>query len=439
MKVYFISLGCDKNLVDSEVMIGLLQAAGHELADDLEEADAAVVNTCCFISDAKEESIQTVLSLSERRTAGALRRLVVAGCLAQRYASEIREQIPEVDAIVGTSSYEDIVAALTADGEYESLRPLSYLPSPEAPRAVTAGNYVSYLKIAEGCDKRCTYCIIPKIRGPYRSFSMESLVAEASRLAAQGTRELILVAQETTRYGVDLYGEKKLAQLVRSLCRIEELTWIRILYCYPEEIDDDLIRVLAEEPKVCKYLDMPIQHASDEVLRRMGRRTTRADIEQMIARLRREVPGIVLRTTMITGFPGETDEEFAEMEDFVGKMRFERLGVFPYSKEEGTVAAAMKGQVPKRVKEKRRNRIMRLQRTICAEYSESLVGRTLSVLVDGFLPEDDIFTGRTAGDAPTIDGAVFFEGPSSLMSGDVVQVRITGAKEYDLTGEVVTE
>ncbi len=439
MRVYFVSLGCDKNLVDSEVMLGLLQEAGHTLAEDVADADAAVVNTCCFIGDAKEESINTILALAEHRSGGKLQRLVVTGCLAQRYAAEIRDQIPEVDAILGTASYEDIVAALTAGEEYESLRPLTYLPSPETPRAITAGNYVSYLKIAEGCDKCCTYCIIPKIRGPYRSFPMERLVAEAARLAANGTRELILVAQETTRYGIDLYGEKKLAELVRRLAQIEDISWIRILYCYPEEIDDSLIRVLAEEPKVCRYLDMPIQHASDGILKRMGRQTTRADIETTVARLRKEVPGIVLRTTLITGFPGETEEDFAQMYDFVEKMHFERLGCFAYSKEEGTAAAKMKGQIPKRVKERRKNAIMRLQREICGRYGRSLVGRTVPVITDGFLPEDGVFTGRTAGDAPTVDGAVFFEGPSSLLSGDIVSVRITGAGEYDLTGEVVNE
>ena len=439
MKVYLISLGCDKNLVDSEVMLGLLQEAGHTVADDLTEADAAIVNTCCFIGDAKEESINTILELAELRTEGALKRLVIAGCLAERYADDIRREIPEVDAIVGTASYEDIVAALTADGSYESRRPLTYLPQPKTPRAVTAGNYVSYLKIAEGCDKCCTYCIIPKIRGPYRSFPMERLTDEAERLAQAGTRELILVAQETTVYGTDLYGEKKLAELLHRLCRIEELQRIRVMYAYPEEIDETLIEAIASEPKVCRYLDMPIQHASNEILKRMGRRTTREDIEATVAKLRRRIPGIVLRTTLITGFPGETEEDFDELTAFVEKMRFERLGCFPYSKEEGTDAAKMKGQVPKRVRERRKNVIMKLQREICSQYSESLVGQTLPVLVDGYLPEEDIFTGRTEGDAPTIDGAVFFEGPSSLLSGDIVPVRITAAAEYDLTGEVVDE
>ena len=439
MKVYLISLGCDKNLVDSEVMLGLLQEAGHTVADDLEEADAAIVNTCCFIGDAKEESINTILSIAERRTGGSLSRLIVTGCLAERYTKEIRELIPEVDAIVGTASYEDIVAALTSEGPYESRRPLTYLPQPKTPRAVTAGNYVSYLKIAEGCDKCCTYCIIPKIRGPYRSFPMERLVAEAERLAEAGTRELILVAQETTIYGTDLYGEKKLAELLHRLCRIDDLQRIRVMYAYPEEIDETLIEAIASEPKVCRYLDMPIQHASDAVLKRMGRRTNREDIEATVAKLRRRIPGIVLRTTLITGFPGETEEEFEELVAFVGKMRFERLGCFPYSKEEGTDAAKMKGQVPKRIRERRKNVIMKLQHEICSEYSESLVGQTLPVLVDGFLPEEDVFTGRTEGDAPTVDGAVFFEGPQSLMSGDIVPVRITSACEYDLTGEVVNE
>ena len=439
MKVYLISLGCDKNLVDSEVMLGLLQEAGHTVADDLTEADAAIVNTCCFIGDAKEESINTILELAELRTEGALKKLVIAGCLAERYADDIRREIPEVDAIVGTASYEDIVAALTADGSYESRRPLTYLPQPKTPRAVTAGNYVSYLKIAEGCDKCCTYCIIPKIRGPYRSFPMERLTDEAERLAQAGTRELILVAQETTVYGTDLYGEKKLAELLHRLCRIEELQRIRVMYAYPEEIDETLIEAIASEPKVCRYLDMPIQHASNEILKRMGRRTTREDIEATVAKLRRRIPGIVLRTTLITGFPGETEEDFDELTAFVEKMRFERLGCFPYSKEEGTDAAKMKGQVPKRVRERRKNVIMKLQCEICSRYSESLVGQTLPVLVDGYLPEEDIFTGRTEGDAPTIDGAVFFEGPQSLMSGDIVPVRITSACEYDLTGEVVDE
>ena len=439
MKVYLISLGCDKNLVDSEVMLGLLQEAGHTPTDEIEDADAAIVNTCCFIGDAKEESINTILALTGRRTEGTLRRLIVTGCLAQRYADEIRSEIPEVDAIVGTSSYEDIVAALTEEGEYESLRSIDYLPMPATPRAVTAGNYVSYVKIAEGCDKHCTYCIIPKIRGSYRSFPIERLVAEAERLAAAGTRELILVAQETTVYGTDLYGRKMLPDLLHKLCRIEELQRIRIMYCYPEEIDDALIDAIASEPKVCRYLDMPIQHASDEILKRMGRRTDRAAIEATVAKLRKKIPGIVLRTTLITGFPGETEEDFAILEEFVKNMRFERLGCFPYSKEEGTAAATMKGQVQKRVRERRKNAIMRLQRDICSAYSESLVGRTLPVLVDGFLPDEGVFTGRTEGDAPTIDGAVFFEGPQSLLSGDIVPVRITAAHEYDLTGEVVDE
>lgn len=436
MKVYFISLGCDKNLVDSEVMLGLLEQAGHTVTDEEDEAEAIVINTCCFIHDAKEESIETILQMAERKTSGVCKRLVVTGCLAQRYAEEIATEIPEVDAVLGTASYEDIVAAIEADERVEVLRPLTYLPQPDAKRAITAGNYVSYLKIAEGCDKCCTYCIIPKIRGPYRSFPMERLVAEAERLAEAGTCELILVAQETTLYGTDLYGEKKLPELLHRLCAIDGLKWIRILYCYPEEITEELIRAIQSEPKVCRYLDIPIQHASDSVLKRMGRRTTRADLIRIVETLRREIPDIVLRTTLITGFPGETEEDFRELYSFAEQMRFERLGCFPYSKEEGTAAARMPDQIPKRVKERRKNAIMKLQKSICADYCSAQIGTVKQVLVDGYLPEDGIFTGRTYGDAPTIDGAVFFEGPSSLMSGDIIPVRITEAGEYDMKGEV---
>ncbi len=436
MKVYFISLGCDKNLVDSEVMLGLLEQAGHTVTDEEDEAEAIVINTCCFIHDAKEESIETILQMAERKTSGVCKRLVVTGCLAQRYAEEIATEIPEVDAVLGTASYEDIVAAIEADERVEVLRPLTYLPQPDAKRAITAGNYVSYLKIAEGCDKCCTYCIIPKIRGPYRSFPMERLVAEAERLAEAGTCELILVAQETTLYGTDLYGEKKLPELLHRLCAIDGLKWIRILYCYPEEITEELIRAIQSEPKVCRYLDIPIQHASDSVLKRMGRRTTRADLIRIVETLRREIPDIVLRTTLITGFPGETEEDFRELYSFAEQMRFERLGCFPYSKEEGTAAARMPDQIPKRVKELRKNAIMKLQKSICADYCSAQIGTVKQVLVDGYLPEDGIFTGRTYGDAPTIDGAVFFEGPSSLMSGDIIPVRITEAGEYDMKGEV---
>ncbi len=436
MKVYFISLGCDKNLVDSEVMLGLLEQAGHTVTDEEDEAEAIVINTCCFIHDAKEESIETILQMAERKTSGVCKRLIVTGCLAQRYAKDIATEIPEVDAVLGTASYEDIVAAIEANERVEVLRPLTYLPQPDAKRAITAGNYVSYLKIAEGCDKCCTYCIIPKIRGPYRSFPMERLVAEAERLAEAGTCELILVAQETTLYGTDLYGEKKLPELLHRLCAVDGLKWIRILYCYPEEITEELIRTIQSEPKVCRYLDIPIQHASDSVLKRMGRRTTRADLIRIVETLRREIPDIVLRTTLITGFPGETEEDFRELYSFAEQMRFERLGCFTYSKEEGTAAARMPEQVPKRVKERRKNAIMKLQKSICADYCNAQIGTVKQVLVDGYLPEDGIFTGRTYGDAPTIDGAVFFEGPSSLMSGDIIPVRITEAGEYDMKGEV---
>ena len=439
MKVCLISLGCDKNLVDSEKIGGLLVAAGHEMTDSEAEAEAIIINTCCFIHDAKEESIQTIIEAAEYKKTGKLKRLVITGCLAERYADEIREALPEVDAIAGTTAYEDIPKLIAADGFAVSKRDLSYLPDPEVNRYLSAGNYVSHLKIAEGCDKCCTYCIIPKIRGPYRSVPMERLVSEAEYLAGAGTKELILVAQETTLYGTDLYGRKALPELLTKLCRIDGIQRIRILYCYPEEITDELIEVMKKEPKICRYLDLPIQHASDAILRKMGRRTSRKEIESLIRKLRKELPGIALRTTLITGFPGETEEDFETLVAFVAKMKFNRLGVFPYSPEEGTAAAKMPGRVLKRVKERRRNAVMRLQKGICAEYGKKCIGKTFDVLVDGYLPEEGVCVGRTYMDAPGVDGLVYFTADRELLSGDLVPVRITGSKEYDLIGELVNE
>ena len=439
MKVCLISLGCDKNLVDSEKLGGLLLAAGHEMTDDEAEAEVIIINTCCFIHDAKEESIQTIIEVAEYKKTGKLRRLIITGCLAERYSDEIREALPEVDAIAGTTAYEDIPKLIEAKGFAVSKRDLSYLPDPDADRMLSAGNYVSNLKIAEGCDKCCTYCIIPKIRGPYRSVPMERLIAEAEYLAKTGTKELILVAQETTIYGTDLYGHKALPELLTKLCKIEGIERIRIQYCYPEEITDELIGVMKKEPKICRYLDLPIQHASDAILRKMGRRTTGKEIESLIRKLRKELPGIALRTTLITGFPGETEEDFETLVGFVEKMKFNRLGVFPYSPEEGTAAAKMPGRVPKRVKERRRNAVMRLQKTICAEYGKKCIGKTFDVLVDGSLPEEGVCVGRTYMDAPGIDGLVYFTADRMLLSGDIVPVRITGSKEYDLIGESVNE
>lgn len=439
MKVCLISLGCDKNLVDSEVMLGLLRDEGHLLVDDEAEAEAIVVNTCCFIHDAKEESIETILMMARLKETGKLRRLIVTGCLAERYYEEIQEQIPEVDGILGTSAYEDIVAAISAESLYAKKKPLDYLPMPDTKRASGASAYVSYLKIAEGCDKCCTYCIIPKLRGSYRSYPMERLVAEAKALAEQGTKELILVAQETTLYGVDLYGEKRLPELLRRLCEIEELQWIRLLYCYPEEIDDALIAVMKEQPKLCHYLDMPIQHGVDSILKRMGRRTTKAELMAITQKLRGEIPDIALRTTLITGFPGESSEDFEELLAFVEEMRFDRLGVFTYSKEENTPAALLKDQVPKRTKESRRNRVMRLQQAISAELAAEQIGRRLQVMVDGYLPEEGVYVCRTYMDAPAVDGTVFVRSDASIMSGELIPVRIVEANEYDLIGELVEE
>ncbi|MDD7113925.1 MAG: 30S ribosomal protein S12 methylthiotransferase RimO [Lachnospiraceae bacterium] len=448
-KVLFISLGCDKNLVDSEKMLGLLNESGYVIVEEEAEADAIVVNTCCFIHDAKEESIETILEMAVWKQNGSLKALVVTGCLAQRYQSEIEEAIPEVDAVIGTTGYTEIVKVLDqlleqddSDRKADSL--LTCCPSIDLlpaslsdKRVVTTGGYTAYLKIAEGCNKRCTYCVIPYIRGKYRSFPMEDLLDEAGRLAQSGVKELILIAQETTVYGMDLYGRKALPELLRKLCQIEGITWIRILYCYPEEITDELIAVIREEEKICHYLDIPIQHSEDRILRKMGRKTNRAELTALVEKLRREIPDIILRTTLITGFPGETEEDFENMLDFVDEMEFDRLGVFPYSPEEGTKAAEMEDQVPDEVKEKRRDAIMELQQEISAEAAADKVGEEMSVLIEGYLYEEDIYIGRTYMDAPKVDGNVFIRSEEEMMSGDIVPVCITGANEYDLMGDVI--
>lgn len=452
--VLFISLGCDKNLVDSEKMLGLLSESGYTIVEDEAEADAIVINTCCFIHDAKEESIETILEMASWKEKGRLRALVITGCLAQRYKDEIAAELPEVDAVIGTSGYTEIVPVLdkllkvsgTEEAQTDGECPLVYCPSidllpPSLPdkRMVTTGAYTAYLKIAEGCNKRCTYCVIPYIRGRYRSFPVEDLLKEAERLVAGGARELILIAQETTVYGVDLYGRKMLPELLRKLCRLEGLDWIRILYCYPEEITDELIQVMKEEKKVCHYLDIPIQHSEDAILKRMGRRTNRAELTALIEKLRKEIPDIILRTTLITGFPGETEEDFAQMAAFVEEMQFDRLGVFTYSPEEGTKAAVMEDQIDEEVKEARRDHIMELQQDISAAAASAMVGREMSVLIEGYLYEEDIYVGRTYMDAPKVDGNVFVRSEEEKISGDIVPVRITGASEYDLMGDVIYE
>lgn len=441
MNILFISLGCDKNLVDSEVMLGLLDSKGYQIVDDETQADIIVVNTCCFIHDAKEESIQTILDMAQYKTEGRLKALVVTGCLAQRYQQEILEEIPEVDAVLGTTSYDKIVdaveEALAGQGHVE-VQDLDALPLVETKRLVTTGGHFAYLKIAEGCDKHCTYCIIPKIRGNYRSVPMERLIKEAQELAEQGVKELILVAQETTVYGMDLYGRKSLSKLLRELCKISGIRWIRILYCYPEEIDEELIQTIKEEPKICHYLDLPIQHASDGVLKRMGRRTSKAQLVEIIGRLRQEIPDITLRTTLITGFPGETKEQHEELMEFVDEMEFERLGVFTYSQEEDTPAAGFEDQVEEEVKEDRQAEIMELQQEIVFEQAESMIGREVLVMIEGKVADENAYVGRTYRDAPNVDGLIFVNTEEELMSGDFAKVRVTGAAEYDLIGELIS-
>ncbi len=439
--LFFISLGCDKNLVDSEMMVTALRRSGFVITDEEAQAEVIVVNTCCFIGDAKEESINTLLEMAEYKD-GQCRLLVAAGCLAQRYHQEIRTEIPEVDIIVGTMGYEALGETIRQvlqekQGVVECLKDIDYLPEPLTDRDSMSGGHSVYLKIAEGCDRHCTYCVIPMVRGAYRSVPMDNLVAQAEHLVQNGARELILVAQETTLYGVDLYGKKSLPELLERLSDIEELRWLRILYCYPEEITDELIQAIRSLPKVCHYLDIPIQHGSDAVLHRMGRRTDRQEITEKIARLRAEIPDIVIRTTLITGFPGETEEDYSQLCDFVQEMQFDRLGVFPYSQEEGTPAAEMPGQVPEQVKQQRRDGIMALQQQIAFAKNEAQIGRVLDVMVEGRLPEDHVYITRTYMDAPEVDGYVFVSSDWDLLSGDFLTVKITGADAYDLIGEIL--
>lgn len=440
MKILFISLGCDKNLVDSEEMLGLLNREHFEFTDDESEADVIVINTCCFVNDAKEESVNTILQMAEYRKSGSCKALIVTGCLAQRYKTEISDEIPEVDAILGTSSYDKIVDAVksTICGEkFEKFNPLDELIVEESERVVTTGGHYAYIKIAEGCNKCCTYCIIPKIRGRYRSVPEEDILKTAEKLVENGAKELILVAQETTLYGVDLYGRKTLPDLLKKICKIPGLIWVRILYCYPEEITDELIEVMKNEPKVCHYIDMPIQHASDKILKAMGRRTNRVELTERILKIRKEIPDIVLRTTLISGFPGETEEDHEEMLDFVDEMEFERLGVFAYSPEEDTAAAEMPDQIDEDIKIKRRNEIMELQQEIAFENAENTIGRDLLVMIEGKVVDENAYVGRTYMDCPNVDGNIFITTDEELITGDFVKVKVTGAAEYDLIGEII--
>ena len=442
MKILFISLGCDKNLVDSEEMLGLLNSRGYTFTDDETEADVIIINTCCFINDAKEESVQTILEMAEYKKTGKCKALIVTGCMAQRYKQEILDEVSEVDQVLGTTAYEKIVEAVDealAGSRGVEEKPLSYLPQTDAKRMVTTGGHYAYLKIAEGCNKCCTYCIIPKLRGRYRSVPMERLIEQAKELAAQGVKELILVAQETTVYGVDLYGKKSLHLLLEQLCRISGLRWIRILYCYPEEIYEDLIQTMKREEKICHYLDLPIQHASDAVLRRMGRRTTRADLEQIVTHLREEIPDIVLRTTLIAGFPGETAEQHQEVMEFIDEMEFDRLGVFTYSQEEDTPAASMPDQIDEETKLNWQEELMELQQEIAFDRAEGRTGSVVTAMIEGKVADEDAYVARTYGDAPNVDGLLFVQTAEELNSGDFVRVRITGAVEYDLIGELTED
>lgn len=440
MKVLFVSLGCDKNLVDSEHMLGDLIDSGFSICDSEEEADIIVVNTCSFIADAMEESIQTIIDLGSYKENGHLQGLIVTGCLAERFTDEILKDLPEVDAIIGTNSYDELVKAINIVLEKNGKKPvfkkeLVGLPR-DGRRVLTTGGHYAYIKIAEGCNKRCTYCAIPYIRGNYRSVPMEALIAEAKALAEGGVKELILVAQETTVYGIDIYGEKSLTRLLHKLCKIEGIEWIRILYAYPEEITDDLIECMASEPKICHYIDMPIQHCNDDILKKMGRKTNKKDIMDIAARLRAAMPDISLRTTLICGFPGETEAMHQELITFIKDMSFDRLGAFAYSKEDGTVAATMDNQVDDELKLKWQDEVMLCQKDISLSNNEKYIGRVLKVFIEGKLPEDGVFIGRTYRDTPSVDGFIFVNSDTELVSGQFVDVEVTGYDEYDLIGDV---
>ncbi len=448
MKILFVSLGCDKNLVDSEEMLGALRERGYQFTDDEDEADAAIVNTCCFIMDAQKESIEQILALAERRTEGKLKALIVTGCMAQRYKEEVLREIPEVDAVIGTTSEGRIAEILdeilqkggpAGSGGYLLVDSEDKRTGTTAERVVTTGGYYSYLKIAEGCDKCCTYCVIPSIRGHYRSVPMEQLLDQARLLASKGIRELILVAQETTLYGTDLYGHKALPELLRKLAGIPGIEWIRLMYCYPEEITEEIAQAMRDIPQVLHYIDMPVQHASDEILKWMGRHTDRQELTEKIAMLREMMPDICLRTTLITGFPGEKEEDHRALLDFVREMRFDRLGVFTYSKEDGTPAARMSPQIPARVKKKRQKELMLLQQQIAFEAAQKMEGCVLDALVEGQLVGEHVYLARTYKDAPGIDGALFIETQRELMTGDLVKVKVTGSREYDLIGGLYYE
>jgi len=445
MTIYFISLGCDKNLVDSEEMLGLLNESGYSFVDSAEDADVIVVNTCAFINDAKEESINSIIEMGEYKKAGSCKALIVTGCLAERYKDEFEKLLPEVNAIVGTNSFTSIVDAIQSclNSKNKTLHKyfnsLDFIERYDDNQVVTTGGYYAYLKIAEGCSKHCTYCAIPFIRGDYRSVPFEKVIKRAEALANKGVKELILVAQESTMYCTDLYGKKELPRLLSEISKIDGIQWIRLLYSYPEEINDELIQEIKNNKKVCHYIDMPIQHSSDDILKKMGRRTSNAELVDIIGKLRKEIPDIVLRTSIIVGFPGESEDDFNNLLEFVKKMKFERLGAFSYSQEEDTIAAAFPNQIDDELKAERFDKLMSLQQEISSDYLKSLIGKTLKVMVEGKLVDEDVYIGRSYMDAPGVDGNVFINCESDLMSGDFVDVLITGSSEYDLIGDLVVE
>lgn len=439
MKLYFVSLGCDKNLVDSEHMLADISTE-YEITDDALEADIAIVNTCAFIKDAKEESINTILELSRLKEEN-LKYLVITGCLAQRYYDDLKELIPEIDGFIGISAFSNILDDLKRIRDKEKIFDMPDINENQhasGRRFLNPPFHYSYLKIAEGCDKNCSYCSIPSIRGSYRSVPMEELIKEAEFLAANYVKELILVAQETTVYGVDLYGKKSLVELVEKLSGIEGIEWIRLMYCYPEEIDDDLIDLIKNNRKVCHYLDIPIQHASDRILQKMGRRTSKKDIVSLIKKLRKEIPDISLRTSLITGFPTESEEEAEELLKFVKNIKFDRLGVFTYSKEENTLAASFKPQIKESVKKQRQKAIMEAQREISLKRNKSFISKEVEVIIEGYNTEEGFYTARMYADAPDIDGCVFIESDENYLSGTFLKVRITDCSEYDLIGEIIS-
>ena len=441
MKLFFVSLGCDKNLTDSEHIISLMCSAGYELTDDENEADVVIINTCCFIHDAKQESIDTICEMARLKD-NKLKALIVCGCLEERYREDILTEISEVDAVVGSSSWDDIVDITNLAVKSASktcFKPLTYLPQSNNGRYITTAGHYEYLKIAEGCNKHCTYCIIPKIRGPFRSVPMENLVEEAKELAQAGVKELILVAQETTLYGIDLYGKKCLPELLCKLSEIDGIEWIRLMYAYPEEVTDELIEVMSTNSKICHYIDIPIQHGSDNILKKMGRLTNAQEIRQVVAKLRERIPDICIRTTLISGFPGETQEDFEECYRFVNEMEFDRLGIFTYSREENTPAYDFDNQVSEEVKKSRRDELYELQQAVVFDTNENMEGKILEAIVDGYLPEDDVYVARTYKDAPDIDGFVFVYSDRELVTGDIIKVRITDSRDYDLEGVIEDE